>query len=861
MRRIKYILIIAFLGTFCESNAQAQKDSWIKTSWNNMVAHYNIYFNAQQKLESCISKLADKQKDDFNSIIDVFPYGSEKEAKSIKEPLEVAMKKVSKVIQNKPNSKWVDDAYFLIGQTQFFGMDFYSSIETFQFVNNSFKDEKTKALSQLWLMKSYIQQKKYDDAEAIYGVLKNTPIKYPDFKTQLNLAAGDLMVKQNKLSEAVTLFNDGLSKLRDKRLRYRTHFVLGQIHLKLNEYEKANINFIKVLKLNAPYQYVFQANLGMAKSTASSNGQGAQKTRKYLKRMLDDEKNKDYFDQIYYELAKLEFRLENESDGLFYMKKSAKNSSNNQIQKTKTYLFLADYYFNNRQYPTAQAYYDSTIAEIPQDYPEVERIKAKHAVLSRLIENIETIKEQDSLLALSYLNRAELYKKINKLVQEIKEKELLAAEEEALRRDQAMLNNNSGGSMPTPNNTGGVWYFYNTSSVARGTNDFNRLWGSRPYGDFWRYLNKSSMSNVLNGSDESITDTESVLDVDTYNSSQDEEQTEALKDVSNDLKKYYVDIPFSATAQLIAKKKIQTAYLDIGKVYFEDLKEDQKAKINFSSLIEEYPKTEYKPEVLFYLTKIALKMGDTLKANQLSKQISDEFPETIYNQVLNNKEIPEDNSDIEVLRIYQDMYFALQEENYNKIIQLKNSIDKNHAGNSIQDKIDYLFAQAIGKTQGRDAYITELKNMKETYQGSSIGELSSYTLRLLQKPEVQAIKSKLFDDDFDDVFYYVITGKTAAEKQVEIKINEFNKKAIGNIPLKVSSLIFGDRSLFYIKQFSVKSLAISYHEEVKSDKQFLLDAGLSNIRYYPITEKNFRKLISNKKEVEYIDQFKSTFVQ
>ena len=39
------------------------------------------------------------------------------------------------------------------------------------------------------------------------------------------------------------------------------------------------------------------------------------------------------------------------------------------------------------------------------------------------------------------------------------------------------------------------------------------------------------------------------------------------------------------------------------------------------------------------------------------------------------------------------------------------------------------------------------------------------------------------------------------------------------------------------------------------------DAGLSNIKCYPITEKNFRKLISNKKEDEYIDQFKSIFIQ
>jgi len=861
LRKIKYILTIAIIGTFNHSNAQVKKESWIKTNWNNMIAHYNIYFNAEQKLESCVSNLAKKHQDDFNNVIDVFPYGSEKESKSIKEPLEAAMKKASKVIQNKPNSKWVDDAYFLIGQTQFFGMDYYSSIETFQFVNNSFKDEKTKALSQLWLMKSYIQQKKYDDAEAIYGMLKNSSIKFPSFTTQLNLAAGDLMVKQNKKNEAIKLLDNGLTKLKDKKLKYRTHFVLGQIYLELGEFEKANTNFIKVLKLNAPYQYVFQANLGMAKSTASSNGQGAQKTRKYLKRMLDDNKNTEYFDQIYYELAKLEFKLDNESDGLFYMKQSARNSTKNQTQKTKTHLFLADYYFTKRQYPIAQAYYDSTIAEIPTDYPDVNDIKAKHAVLSRLIENIETIAIQDSLLALSNLDRDILDKKINKIVNELKEKKRLAAEEEAIRKDQQMLNNNSNNSIPTQNNSGGVWYFYNTSTVARGTNDFNRLWGRRPHGDFWRFINKSAMSNVLNGNDQSIEDEELDSDINTYSISQDEEQSKALENISADLKKYYEKIPFSQTAQLVAKKKIQTAYLDIGKVYFEDLKEDQKAKNNFSSLIEKYPQTEFKPEALFYLTKIALNMGDTTKADQLSKQISDEFPETIFNQVLNNKEIPEDNGEIEVLKIYQEMYLALQNENFNKILQLKNLVDKNHAGNSIQDKIDYVYAQAIAKTKGIDAYISELESMKETYQGSSIGELSSYTLRLLQKPEELSTNIKLFDDDFEGILYYVITGVTATEKQVEVKINEFNNKTLGNIPLKVSNLIFGNRSLFYIKQFSVKSMAIKYHDEIKLNRQFLLDAGLSNVRHYPITENNFRKLISNKKEREYIEQFKTTFIQ
>ena len=79
------------------------------------------------------------------------------------------------------------------------------------------------------------------------------------------------------------------------------------------------------------------------------------------------------------------------------------------------------------------------------------------------------------------------------------------------------------------------------------------------------------MSSVLNGNNKSIENEEPDSDINTYNSSQDEEQSKALENVSSDLKKYYEKIPFSQTAQLVAKKKIQTAYLDIGKVYFEDL--------------------------------------------------------------------------------------------------------------------------------------------------------------------------------------------------------------------------------------------------------------------------------------------------
>ena len=102
---------------------------------------------------------------------------------------------------------------------------------------------------------------------------------------------------------------------------------------------------------------------------------------------------------------------------------------------------------------------------------------------------------------------------------------------------------------------------------------------------------------------------------------------------------------------------------------------------------------------------------------------------------------------------------------------------------------------------------------------------------------------------------YVMPGKL----EIEIGINQLNEKISSSLPLKVSSILLGNRSMFYVKQFPDQTKANLYHEELLANKRILVDAGLTNMRSYPITEKNFRKLISNQKELEYLAQFKTTF--
>jgi hypothetical protein len=359
-------------------------------------------------------------------------------------------------------------------------------------------------------------------------------------------------------------------------------------------------------------------------------------------------------------------------------------------------------------------------------------------------------------------------------------------------------------------------------------------------------------------SDEKKTDEKPDADPDTYVSSQDEEQSKVLENIDDSKVKYYKDIPFSATAQLVAKRKIEAAYLGIGKVYFDDLKEYLKTKENLSTLLLKYPTTVHKPEALFYLSKSETELGNSDEAAKYAKQVADEFPESVYNGVLNAKEIQEDDSDKEVIKIYSDMYTAYTLGKYNEVMAFKKKIDQEYAGNSIQAKIDYLFALTIGKTQGKEAYIKELEILKEAYTGTEIGEMAAFTLRLLQVAEVEQLAPNTpskYKVEESATYYQVITGITKDENKVQIQLDDYNLNLYSSKNLRSSSLVLGTRHMFYIKQFSTQKEALEYHNDLNSSLEFLKSVGLTDVKVYAISEANFKTLVKTKEENQYVAFF------
>ena len=64
---------------------------------------------------------------------------------------------------------------------------------------------------------------------------------------------------------------------------------------------------------------------------------------------------------------------------------------------------LADVYFEDKEYISAQKYYDSTLSELNSENPNYPIIEEKNQSLTRLVGYINTIALQDSLMKIASL--------------------------------------------------------------------------------------------------------------------------------------------------------------------------------------------------------------------------------------------------------------------------------------------------------------------------------------------------------------------------------------------------------------------------------------------------------------------------
>ena len=359
----KYIFvgIIAFFFLACST----KKNTAITRTYHNVTSRYNIYFNGYESYKKGEKKIEKELKDDYSKLIPVFPYNAEASSvaagdmdRTIKKSTKVSalhsitvkpeikkgmVQEKDKAFYNKKEyNKWMDDCYFLIGKSHFSKGDFDLAIKTFRFVLNEYKDETAINETQLWLARSLVSN---DEAlEAIEGLKKINIEEYPRKLHGLYYAVyASAFISIKKYDDAIVMLDRALKLSRQKKTKIRYTFLLAQLYEITKQEDKAYEYYTKVIKMNPPYEKAFNAIINRA--SVISGEQDDREIRQQFLKMINDAKNKEYLDQIYFAIGNIDLKQNKKDDAIINYKKSAQVSISNDKQKTKSFITLADLYY------------------------------------------------------------------------------------------------------------------------------------------------------------------------------------------------------------------------------------------------------------------------------------------------------------------------------------------------------------------------------------------------------------------------------------------------------------------------------------------------------------------------------------
>lgn len=847
MFKLKNLCVILLLSAY---NLSAQ--SWLSRQWHNSVSHYNYYYNANLLVSDARDLTITGYKDNFKDVLSLYPVSEPNTLKGNAAKMDEVIKKCSHIIDRHSKSKWVDDSYLLMGDAHLFKGDFYSAVEVYEYVIGNYKNSLPAAQAEINIITTYILQGKNEDAEALYTKLsakKDFPAK---LKTQLNIAGAAVNIKMGKYPQAIKLLETAIPSVKNKLQKTRYNFVLAQLYALNKRNPDALLRYKKVIKLNPPYEFAFNAKLNMAKAINMKNRSEVKNAKMVLRDMLRDDKNIEYFDQIYFELGNLEMADKNDIGAITEYTNCLRSKGTDAAIKSNAYLALADLYFKRQDYENAQVYYDSAARTIDPVHPNYKFVQEKNLVLNELIKHLVNIKEKDSLLRLAD-NEKLREKTIDKLIKEAKDKadrEKIEMENKKLQQNAINSTMAQGGSTNFP--------FYNMTARAKGLQDFQRIWGSFELTDYWGIASNRQKEIWKKIDDEQEkNDKGSTI------------KEELLKKVPEERKKYYENIPFTLADKQKMKDEISESYFLGANVYYQSLKELDKARQLLDELNSKYPKSKFQINSFYLLARIYQDLKNEEKANQYIAMIRALDSNSSFLNVLLRKTDASDSlkakPDQEVEALYAKAFDAFKAGKYADAMNFKKENDLKFPGNPLQVNFDYLEALIAGKGGDLKLFRTKLQAIVDNYPNSEIAEQSAKTIELIKiktgEVKVESSSDKYAYSETSDHFYMLIVPKSTDMTELKIAFLNYNKSFYGEEGLRVTTSLLGDQyQIMIVNNFKSLAKAKIYIKDLSTNAKFFSDARVDDsTKQYLISKENFGVLLTDKILADYESFFKSKY--
>ena len=855
--RFKYIFILLYL--FAAVACSPERNSWTSKAYHNATAHYNGYYYAKDEIQKIEKTLWESLIDDYNKILRLHPQLDTALANDYDEQIQEAIKMASIAIQRHPNSKWVDDCYILVAKARLYSLDWGNAIQTLKWVNSKSKDPDARHKAIIQLVRTFTEHKEFNNGQAAIDFVEKEELSKENRKNLL-IEKAYFFQEQEDYDKMVRNLTEVAPLLKKKDKPGRIYFIIGQVYQKLGFESEAYNYYKKCLSTNPEYEVDFYARLYMAQVTEISRSKNVNAARKSFKKLLKDNKNKEFKDKIYYEMGVFEFKQKNLNEAIALFNRSIREGTNRRIDG-EAYLRLGEIYYDTlRQYELSQAYYDSAINSLPKDYEGYEEIKARQEILDEFVKNLNTIKWQDSLLVLANLDTAGLRMMIDSAFQArkaIEEANQSKKKRKRSNRVDIISNTNSVFDTGDDSNQTTDWYFGNLSAMSLGQSEFRRIWGNIPLEDNWRRSLRSSVPGQVNQnaiepagpalSEEKVSD-----------------QVATVDPVAAEFERINNQIPRTEEQKTAALKLIEDSYYSLGDIYYFKLLERDNAVVTYNKLLDRFPETAYEPEILYKLY-LFYKETEDPKSELYANRLKSEHPNSTFTKILINPDyLKESSQAVEKQKaLYKTAYEQYENGDYDRSLH---TIDEAYAigENNFTPALELLKILITGKTDDINKYQFLLIEFIKTHGDKEIGVYAKKLLEASQnfqkdqekKDGIQYIRS------LEEPHYFLLVYKNDENMSMAASsaLARFNADTFKELKLKTSNLVLNDMyTLTLVADLPGITTALDYIKTFNEKLPTLTEFRNHKFHNFVITKDNFDIFYRTKGLDEYLKFFERNY--
>ncbi len=727
---LSFILLIVSCST--------KKDAFLNRNFHALTTKYNVLYNGNVAFNEGIKEINSKYEDDFWELLPIEPLkferdnikaptfssgfsgpGAPKNSASTQQqssPFDTAEEKAVKAIQKhsmniygKERNRKIDEAYLLLGKSRYYTGRFVPAIDAYNYIIANYPKASLINETKIWRAKAHIRIGNEELAIQTLEILLRQPDLSDLIREEANTALAMAYTEMDSIHKVKKYLWRATKTSQNKVQRARNLFVLGQLYSRDKIKDTASSVFQKLINFKkAPYKYKIYANIELAKNSVSDSSSVALLER--YRKLIKNRDNRPYLDGLYYQVGVLEEERDSIDRAIFNYNKSLRAKNGKAKQKTFSYEKLAAIYFKDLDYVTAGAYYDSILnVATNKETLRIKRIERRSKNLASLTKFEKILKNNDSLLSLSALSEDEQEKFFQEYIDKIKKEDKEAAQ----RKLNAISFGNSFGTGSQKRDIKGKWYFYNEQSLGFGKGEFERIWGTRPLEDNWRWSDKTKIDNQNNQDDVLISQKLARYELSTY-----------LKTVPSTKKE--IDS---------LKYDRNKALFELGLIYKEQFKNTPKAISNLERLLNSNPAKELILPANYHLyqiySKAGNKKGDAYKNVVLNNYSESPFAKIILNpevELSKEKKIDEDSE------IYKIAYRLYKDDSFEETICfIDMSIPTLEEGSILISKFELLKAYAIGKYQKKESYIAALEKVVVDYPQTEQGKKALEIIKRLKK--------------------------------------------------------------------------------------------------------------------------------